>query len=173
MYFNHNLVQQVPSQKYLRMHLDIKLNFQEHLDNIMSKVDKTNGLLRNPSLITIYKAFIRPHLYGDIIYDQAYRESFNQKLQSAQYNAALAITGAISGTSIEKPYHEIGLESLQKRPGYRKLCYFLKIFKVQSSDYLSKTLHSIRRAYNTKNIDNIPVSIPNTTFSGVLFTHQL
>ena len=83
-YFNYNLVQQVPSQKHLGMHLDTKLNFQEHLDNIMSKVEKSIGLLRKlqavlprPSLVTIYKAFIRPHLdYGDIIFDQAYKESF-------------------------------------------------------------------------------------------------
>ena len=89
------------------MHLDTKLNFQKHLDNIISKVDKTIGLLRKlqavlprPSLVTIYEAFIRPHLdYGDIIYDQAYKESFHQKLESIQYNAALAITGAIRGTS--------------------------------------------------------------------------
>ena len=40
--------------------------------------------------------FIRPHLdYGDIIYDQAYNLSFHQKLESIQYNAALAITGTI------------------------------------------------------------------------------
>ena len=32
-----------------------------------------------------------------------------------QYNAALAITGAIRGTSREKLYQELGLESLQKR----------------------------------------------------------
>ena len=76
-YFNKNLVQQVYSQKHLGMHLDTKLSFQKHLDNIMSKVDKTFGLLRKlhavlprPSLVTICKAFIRPHLdYGDIMYD--------------------------------------------------------------------------------------------------------
>ena len=64
------------------MHLDTKLNFQEHLDNIMSKVIKTIGLLcklqavlLHPSLVTICKAFIRPHLeYGDIICDQAYKK---------------------------------------------------------------------------------------------------
>ena len=163
-YFNYNLVQQVPSQKHLGMHLDTKLNFQEHLDNIMSKVDKTIGLLRKlqavlqrPTLVTIYKAFIRPHLdYGDIIYDQAYKESFHQKLESIQYNAALAITGAIRGTSREKLYQELGLESLQKRRWYRKLCYFFKILKGQSPDYLSKILPSIRRAYNTRNVDYIP-----------------
>ena len=39
--FIHHLVQQVPSQKHLGMLLDTKLNFQEYLDNMMSKVDKT------------------------------------------------------------------------------------------------------------------------------------
>ena len=31
-YFNHNSVQQVPSQKHLEMYLDTKVNFQEHLN---------------------------------------------------------------------------------------------------------------------------------------------
>ena len=44
-YFNYNSVHQVPSQKHLEMHLGIKLNFQEHLNNIVSKVNKTIGLL--------------------------------------------------------------------------------------------------------------------------------
>ena len=33
--------------------------------------------------------------------------------ESTQYNAALAITGAIKGTSREKLYQELGLESLK------------------------------------------------------------
>ena len=50
--------------------------------------------------MTIYKSFIRPHLdYGDVTYDQAYNASFQQKVESIQYNAALAIRGAIIGTS--------------------------------------------------------------------------
>ena len=163
-YFNNNLVNQVPSQKHLGMHLDAKLNFEKHLDNIISTIAKTIGLLRRlqavlprPSLVTIYKAFIiRPHLdYGDIIYDQAYNEPFHQKLESIQYNAALAITGAIRSTSRAKLDQELGLESLQERRWYRKLCYFFKIFKGQSPDYLSKILPSIKRAYNTRNVDNI------------------
>ena len=59
---------------------------------------------------------MRPHLfYWDIIYDQAYKELFHEKLESRQYNAALAITGAIRSTSREKISQELGLESLQKR----------------------------------------------------------
>ena len=44
-YFNHNSVKQVPSQKHLGTYLDTKLNFQEHLNNVLSKVNKTVGLL--------------------------------------------------------------------------------------------------------------------------------
>ena len=89
-YFNHNSVKQVPSQKHLGMYLDAKLNFQEYLNNVLSKVNKTIGFLHKlqalllcQSLVTVYKAFIRPHLdYGDIIYDQTYSESFHQKMES-------------------------------------------------------------------------------------------
>ena len=74
-YFDHNSVKQILSQKHLGMYLDTKLNFQEHLNNILSKVNKAIGLLRKlqtflprQSLVTVYKAFIRPHLdYGDVI----------------------------------------------------------------------------------------------------------
>ena len=43
-YFNHSSAKQVPSQKHLGMYRDIKLNFQEHLKNVLSKVNKTVGL---------------------------------------------------------------------------------------------------------------------------------
>ena len=115
-YFNNKSVKQVPSQKHLGLILDSKLNFQEHLQNILNKVNKTIGLLRKlqnilprEPLLTIYKSFVRPHLdYGDFIYDQHYN-SFYQKLQSTQYNAALAITGAIRRSSSGKLYQELGL----------------------------------------------------------------
>ena len=126
------------------MYLDPKLYFLENSKNIQAKVSKSIALLRKlqtilprPTLLTIYKAFIRPHLdCGDTIYDQAYNDSFHQKLESIQYNAALAITGAIRGNSSEKLYQELGLESLQQRRWYRKLCTFLKIIKEKSPDYL-------------------------------------
>ena len=57
-----------------------------------------------------------------MIYDKAYISSFHQSLEKIQYNSALAITAAIRGTSKEKNYQELGLESLQKRRWYRKLC---------------------------------------------------
>ena len=59
---------------------------------------------------------MRPHIgYGDIIYDQPSNESFREQLESVQYKAALAITGAIQGTSGEKNIMEFGLELLKWR----------------------------------------------------------
>ena len=56
----------------------------------------------------------RPHLdYGDVVYDQPSNNAFSNQLATVQYNAALAITGAIKGTSREKLYQELGLEYLQ------------------------------------------------------------
>ena len=39
---------------------------------------------------------------------------------SNRFNSALAITGAIRGSSREKLYQELGFESLQQRRWYRK-----------------------------------------------------
>ena len=92
------------------MFLDSKLNFSEHLKTIFQKTNKTIGVLRKlqtlllrAPLITIYKSFIRPHLdYGDMIYDQTFNMSFQQKMKIIQYNAVLSITGVIRGSSREK-----------------------------------------------------------------------
>ena len=89
------------------------------------------------SLITIYKAFLRPLIdYGDIIYDQPHNESFCEKIESVQYKAALAITGAIQGTFRDKIYQELGLESLKSRRWYKRPIYMFKIMRNEAPNYL-------------------------------------
>ena len=94
--------------------------------------------------------------YGDVIYVQAYTASFHQKIESVQYNSALAITGAIKGISKEKLYHELGLESFETRRWYRKMCCFYKIFRNQSPEYLFNVIPTSVRTHNTRNANNIP-----------------
>ena len=145
--FNNNIVNHTTNHKHLGMTFDSKLSFDEHLKSVLKKISKTVGLLRKfqgilprTSLITIYKSFVRPHLdYGDLIYDQTFNESFHQRIESTQCNAAIAITGAIRGTSSEKLYQELGLESLRSRRWLRKLCLFYKIYKNKSPSYLYET----------------------------------
>ena len=61
------------------------------------------------------------------MYDKPSNETFINKIEKAQYDAALAITGAIRGTCWEKPYAELGLESLKFKQWFRKLASFYKI----------------------------------------------
>ena len=152
---NNNNVSQASSQKRLGLTLDNRLPFDEHLTNASNKIRKTIGLLLKlqnilprPALLTIYKCFIRPHLdYGDIIYDQACKVSFHQKLESIQYNTALALTGEIRGSSREKLYQELRLEPLQLRRWYRKLCCFYKIYNKQAPGYLTELIPTRNETY--------------------------
>ena len=118
--FNNNIVNLTTIHTHLGMTIDSKLSFDEHLKSVLKKISETvdllrkfQGILPRTSIITIYKSFARSHLdYGDIIYDQTFNESFSQMIESVQYNAVIAITNAIRGTSSKKPYQELGLESL-------------------------------------------------------------
>ena len=142
------------------------------------KVNKTVALLRKfqnilprSALLTIYKCFVRTHLdYGDIIYDQAFNNSFHQKIESLQYNAALAIRGAIRGTSREKIYQELGLEPLQQRRWYRKLCLFFKVYKNQCPKYLFDIIPQSNCPYRTRNALNIPhINVKHQFFKNSYF----
>ena len=86
-------------------------------------------------------AFVRPHLdYGDVVCDYPGNASFVQKLESLQYNASLAITGCFRGTSREKLYSELGLESLADKRFYRRLIAFYKIVNKRAPQYLIDNL---------------------------------
>ena len=90
-------------QKHLSLFLDSKLSFFDHINEKIKKatkgvnvIRKMNLLFPRSSLLTIYKSFVRPHLdYNDVIYDQRNNSRLSDKIESVQYNAALAITGAI------------------------------------------------------------------------------
>ena len=77
--------------------------------------------------------------------------SFQQKVESIKYNAAVAITGALRGISKEKLFEVLGLESLQHRRWYGKLCCFYKILKGQCPKYLFNIIPKSDSPYPTRN----------------------
>ena len=99
------------------------LTFDEHLISVQSKINKTIGLLRKlqntiprQALVTIYKAFVRPHLdYGHILYDQAHNASFHQKLEKIQclYSNNRSYSWYLERKNISRT--ELGLEPLGSR----------------------------------------------------------
>ena len=104
--------------------------------------------LPRSSLLTIYKSFVRPHLdYGDVIYDQPNNSSLSDKVESVQYNAVLAIIGAIGGTSKEKLYLELGLESLRNRRLLRRMSYLYKIVSTKFPPYLYDLIPPLQRSH--------------------------
>ena len=160
---NNIPVERASYQKHLGIILDEKLNFKQHVDNAILKITKGISVIKKlcyslprKSLVTIYKAFLRPLIdYGDIIYDQPQNESFCEKLESVQYKAALAITGAIQGTSREKIYQELGLESLKNRRWYKCLCCMFKIMIEEAPKFLTKMIPKGQQTIVTRN-SNIP-----------------
>ena len=88
-------------------YLDEKLHFHDHINAKILKATKGIGIIKGfwipfpeSPFLTIYKCSTRPYFdYCDIIYDQP-NLSFCSKIKHIQYNAALAITGAIKGTSL-------------------------------------------------------------------------
>ena len=120
LFFNNSEIKLSSNQKHLGLTLDSKLSFNEHINDKIHQANKGVGLFRRQqtflpctSLLTIYKSFIRLLLdYAYVIYDQPSNASFSKKIESAQYNAALAIPGNIKGSCHEQLCQEIGLEYL-------------------------------------------------------------
>ena len=83
------------TQKHLGLKLDEKLkeHFKEHLKDKFAIVNKEIGMLKKlsnypprHSLVTLYKAFIRPHLdYSDIIYDKPNNMNISNKTEKKFY----------------------------------------------------------------------------------------
>ena len=122
---NGDNVQTAISQKHLGLVLDSKLDFNEHVSNKTNKRNKIIGIMKKLSLflsrktlLTIYKSFVRPNLdYADIVYDKHFNKSFKTKIEMIQYRA-------IKGTSCNRLFQEIGLESLEDRRWSRKIKFF-------------------------------------------------
>ena len=141
--FNDYQINIEKSNKHLGIILDEELTFAEHVREAIIKAKRGIGIIRFLSkyasrdiLDQMYKLFVRPHLdYGDIIYhDQSM--PLSRKLESTQYQAALAVSGAWKGTNMDRLLEELGWETLSNRRWYRRLCLFYKIINNQTPNYL-------------------------------------
>ena len=128
-YFDSTPVNSTATHKHLGIKLDSKPSYENHLQSLSIRVNKTIDLLRKfrstlprRSLVTFCKPFTRSYLdYGD--------ESFHQSFESLKYSSAIAMTGAIRGTSSDKLFQELGLELIKWRRSLRNLCLLFKLIK--------------------------------------------
>ena len=155
-FFNNVPVKRCSIQKHLGIHLDEKLNFNHCVKKITKANKGTGNTLPRDALLTIYKSFVRPRLdHGDITYDRTQNESFCNKLESIQYNTALAITGAIQGTSKIKLQKELGLKFLKSRRWFKQICTFYKIKPYKIPPYLPQLLPTGTHSCNICSSENI------------------
>ena len=94
-YFNNKPIEQVTAMKYLRMVIDDKFKFGQHISHAadkcaklifsLSKSAKIHWGLKHEALITIYKGAILPLLlYGAPVWIEALRYEFNRCKQGAK-----------------------------------------------------------------------------------------
>ena len=146
-------VVRVEDHRHLGIILDSKLSFASHIQTAITKSRQGIGMIKYISkylprhtLNELYKLYLRPHLdYGDVIYHTPAKicefshdtmlKTHMEKLESVQYSAALAVTGAWKGTSREKLYNELSWESLNLRRWSRRLIIFYKIVNNITPEY--------------------------------------
>ena len=158
-YFNGNVVTKVDEHKHLGIIFDSKLNFKSHVNEKITKAKKIIGMIKHLSqylpiktLNVMYKSLVRPHLdYCDIIlhiptaedvdnppppFEDGLFNALMKKIESVQYQAALAITGTWKGTSRVKIYKELRFESLSKRRALHRVIQIFKILNNLTPSYL-------------------------------------
>ena len=156
--FNGIAVAKVNDQKHLGLILDSRLSFEKHINEKIMKSKKNVGILKHLSkflplktLDQMYKALVRSHLdYCDIIYHIPSHQnqaplgvtlnSLMEKVERIQYQSALAISGALQGSSRTKLYEELGWESLSDRCMGRRILQIHKIFNNKTPSYLNDKL---------------------------------
>ena len=162
----------VDEHKHLGMFLDSKLSFSTHIKEVIFKIRKGVGMLKYLSkylprhtLNELYKLHVRPHLdYGDVTYHSPAKvcefshsvilPNQMEKLESVQYSAALAVSGAWRGTSREKVYAELGWESLSLRRWRRRLTLFYKFINNLTPGYTKDPIPPLRQSqYSLRNQD--------------------
>ena len=79
-----------------------------------------------------------------------------------EFNAALAITGAIKGTSKSKLYKKLGFESLKFRHQFQKLCTFYKLETIGVPEYLFDLIPATNHIYNTLSSGNVATFFTRT-----------
>ena len=161
--------------------MDPKLNFVAHINAKCATARKGIGLLKQvgsylpvKSLDQIFKMHIRPHLdYCHFIFHiLALSNNFNhdinlnyqmRTLESIQYQAALAVSGAWKGTSRDKIYNELGWESLHNRREFRRMTQFYKIMNDLTPPYLREPVPEPRRLLFGSRSTNVLPLIPCKT----------
>ena len=150
LYFDGQPIEEVDNHKHLGIILNNKLNWKDHVSNIVKSVSKLLDVMHKlhkdldrKSLETIYQSFVRPKLeYACIIWDDCFDQD-TESLEKCQLRAARIVTGAKRGTSHEKLYEETKWTKLKVRREQYKLCFTYKVVNNVTPEYLVEILPNV------------------------------
>ena len=135
--------------KYLSKYLPLKTLILMYKSLIRPHFDYCDVIFHAPPNINgIFDSFANLHLHGPLNVLMA-------KIESVQYQSALAITGTWQGTSRVKLYNELGLESLSDRRSLNRVVQIFKIKNNLSPAYLRDKLPPLSQQNNPNANPNI------------------
>ena len=185
--FDHCPVPFTKSHTHLGLTLSTDLRFNDHINNIIKKVNIALSplypiakFLPREILVEIYDIYIRPIFdYGDIVYDGLITTRDRLRLERLQMRAARLVTGTPFYTSHNKLRTELGWDTLDARRTKHRLIQYYKLLDPHADvpqyirDIIPQTRHhntglALRNA-NTITLPNNRTTlfqksfIPNTT----------
>ena len=134
--------------KTLGVIVDDQLNWQTHLDSIVTKVSKGIGMIRRMkafvpqmTLISVYNAIILPHFdYCSLVWDTC----SNYLLEKLQNRAARVITGKSYEVRSDDILRELNWQPLVERGNDNKAVF---MYKMKNGEYLA----NISNIFNVAN----------------------
>lgn len=129
------ILETVNSVKYLGVTMNQDLSWDNHIDNICNKANRTLGFLRRNLRIgathlkeTAYKTFVRPIIeYASSVWDP-YTQGNIDKLEMVQRRAARFVCNRYRRTaSVTEMIESLGWSTLQERRKVARLSMFFKL----------------------------------------------
>ena len=144
---NGSVLEEVDTFKHLGVTLSKDLFWNKHIENLATTAGKCLDILNalkykldRVTLEKLYVAFIRSKLeYSNIVWDNCSKQ-LSDLLEGVQYRAAKIISGAISRTSHNIVYKEVGWQTLGERRQRQRLRVMYKTVHGQTPEYLQNTI---------------------------------
>ena len=133
--FGGKSIQTNDTHKHLGLVFSKDLNFHEHINEIIRKINRTlspiypiASHLPRDTLAQIYTTYVQPHFdYCDTVYDGHLTISDIHRLQTLQNRAARLVTGALFRTSTDRLLLDVGWNSLTVRRKIHRLIVYFKL----------------------------------------------
>jgi hypothetical protein len=156
-------IKEKESLKFLGMHIDTLLNWNQHIDHVRNKlrsalyaINRMKHYIPSSYMRTLYFTMIQCHIdYGLILYGNA-NQSNLKKIQTTQNKAIRTISNSINNSSTTSQYK--ALKILKIREQYELIVgKFMYRFKIRTLPVVLQCMFQQHREvhnYDTRNKDN-------------------